>query len=87
MTIAEMNRKEWKCYQMTHAGEGERGKNVLVTSAGTIQPGEAAYMAAERFNDDDQIHNGCRDSDYDGGEQTIEVVDERDNAVGRYIVL
>lgn len=88
MTNADyiIRRKEWKCYQITHAGEGERGQSTLVMSPYSIEPYEAARLAAEYFDDAEQLREHCSDGDFDGGQHVIEVVDEADQRFGRFFV-
>ena len=66
-------RKEWKCYELLHAGEGPRGRSVDVMLPHYAAPREAAEEAADYFEDLDMIESGYGATEADGTDRYIEV--------------
>ncbi len=63
------------CYEIDHAGEGDRGRSYTFPPAFVPDAGsQCAEVAAERFDDTAKREQDLTDSDFDGGSQVIEVV-------------
>lgn len=79
----KQGQKEWTCYQILHDGEGPRGEKVIIMTPHYANPDEAAELAAEYFNDQEQHQERTwNDNDqFNGTEQEIEVCcsDDRDS--------
>jgi hypothetical protein len=66
--------KEWRCFQILHDGEGDRGLSVRCLTPHYASAEEAAVLAADYFDDAEQHRERNWDNDpFDGAEQVIEV--------------
>lgn len=72
--------KEWTCYRILHDGEGPRGEKVTVMTPHYANPEEAACLAADYFDDAEQLKERSQDNNdqFDGTEQVIEVCSTED---------
>lgn len=61
----------WKCYQILNAGEGGRGRDMIVTTAAIAK--DAAEQAAEYFDDLEICTERTNVADFDDARQVIEV--------------
>jgi len=75
MTQHKPRKQEWNCYEITHAGEGERGRSVMVVDPRCISPDCAAEEAARYFDNAEMRLEDLTQCDFEGTQQVIDVVD------------
>lgn len=81
--MKELQHGEWQCWDILHAGEGERGESVVVMGG---DASSAAEEAAEYFDDLEQARERISDEAFDGGTHYVEVVDHSGLSVKHEVV-
>lgn len=68
---------KWTCWEITHAGEGGRGRRVVVNPCYAVETAEeAATIAAKELDNLEQFAQRMADGDFDDTERVIEVETE-----------